>query len=195
MARSVDIAVLRPTQITLGMAFVTANRIGFAALKPKKLREKVRKSEVPVVLGPGGAMWMTDRHHFCRALLDLGESRVRVTTEVDASRLSPDEFDLFMEKSGLIHPFDGTGSRRPFADLPVSLSDLTDDPYRTLAGLVRKRGGYRKEKRPFAEFLWADFYRSRIAPELLTGDLSEALEKAVALADTKDAGHLPGWKR
>ena len=37
--------------------------------------------------------------------------------------------------------------------------------------------------------------RCRIAPDLLTGDLSEALEKAIALADTRDAGHLPGWKR
>lgn len=195
MARSVEIATLRPTQITLGMAFVRANRIKFAEMKQKKRKKMIADRKVPVVKGPNGTLWMTDRHHFCRALAELGETQVRAKVEIDAGRLPPDEFALFMEKSALIHPYDGTGARKDIASLPATITDLVDDPYRTLAGLVRERGGYKKEKRPFAEFLWADFFRSRVPLDLLTDDLAEALEMAVALADDRQAGHLPGWKR
>ena len=42
------------------------------------------------------------------------------------------------------------------------LTKLQNDPYRSLAGLVRMAGGYAKVEAPFSEFLWADFFRPRV---------------------------------
>lgn len=37
--------------------------------------------------------------------------------------------------------------------LPASLADLPDDPFRSLAALVRKAGGYAKTRTPYSEFM------------------------------------------
>lgn len=193
MAKLVAIADLMPTQMTLGMHFVGLNRTEFANLSRKKMEKLVRKRPVPAIRGPGDRLWMTDRHHFCRALHDIGVETVRIEISHDTRHLSMDEFSHFMEKSGLIHPYDEIGGRRGFADLPASISRLVDDPYRTLAGMVREDGGFAKETRPYAEFLWADFFRSRIDRALLAGDFTAARKRAGKLAYQKAARHLPGW--
>ena len=41
------------------------------------------------------------------------------------------------------------------------MKDLVDDPFRSLAGELRRVGGYAKDTTPFSEFLWADFLRRR----------------------------------
>src|SRR5436305_4773273 len=38
---------------------------------------------------------------------------------------------------------------------PYTTLFRSDDPYRSLAGEVRRAGGYAKEATPFSEFLWA----------------------------------------
>lgn len=194
MGKRVAIADLRPTQMTLGMFFVGQRRAEFAALSAKKLKKLVAKKSVPAVRGPDKRYWMVDRHHFCRALHETGVDKVEVDKVLDCNHLGKAEFAHFMEKSGLIHPYDADGERRGFADLPATITDLVDDPYRTLAGLVRDKGGFRKEKRPYAEFLWADFYRGRIDRALLTGDFSKAVEAGARLARSRKARHLPGWE-
>ena len=194
MARRERITDLAPTQMTLGLYFVARNRSDFSAMSDKRLDCLLEKRKVPVVRGPGGRHYMIDRHHFCRALFECGVDHVRIDPVVDARHLDIDEFSHFMEKSGLVHAYDAAGERHGFDDLPHDIAGLVDDPYRTLAGLLREKGGYRKEKRPFAEFLWADFLRRRIASDLLTGDFSEALAEAVRLARSRDPKHLPGWK-
>ena len=83
--------------------------------------------------------------------------------------------------------------RRDYADIPSSISDLADDPYRSLAGELRRAGGFAKEITPFEEFTWADFLRRRIKPKLLTGDMAAALAAAEKLAHDAAASHLPGW--
>jgi hypothetical protein len=47
--------------------------------------------------------------------------------------------------------------------MPKTVFDLTDDPFRSLAGALKRTGGYAKDKAPFSEFRWADFLRNRIA--------------------------------
>jgi len=42
------------------------------------------------------------------------------------------------------------------------MADLADDPYRSVAGELRRQGGFAKDTTPFSEFLWADFLRRRI---------------------------------
>lgn len=63
---------------------------------------------------------------------------------------------------------------------------------------MRKAGGYAKDASPYAEFLWADFYRPlfRKADLRSSGGLGlpeSAVVEAVALARSVKAQFLPGW--
>ena len=79
------------------------------------------------------------------------------------------------------------------ANLPKALGELADDPYRSLAGEVRHAGGFPKDATPFAEFLWADFFRRRIKLAQLQRDPDVALQTALTLCHSPLAAHLPGW--
>jgi hypothetical protein len=73
------------------------------------------------------------------------------------------------------------------------VSKLIDDPFRSLAGELRRAGGFAKDTTPFSEFLWADFFRRRINRKLVESDFAHALESALQLAKSKEANSLPGW--
>ncbi|MEI9890254.1 MAG: ParB-like protein [Caulobacteraceae bacterium] len=83
--------------------------------------------------------------------------------------------------------------RRGFDDIPKTIESLKDDPYRSLAGELRRAGGFAKETTPFSEFLWADFLRRRIKPAEVRQDFAAALSKALRLAKSPKAQYLPGW--
>jgi hypothetical protein len=69
---------------------------------------------------------------------------------------------------------------------------MADDPYRTLAARVRVAGGCAKDATPYAEFLWADFYRRRL--QLPGGKISAKVQQqALLMAHSHDAAYLPGW--
>ena len=78
---------------------------------------------------------------------------------------------------------------------------MTDDPYRSLAWLVRRNGGYCKTSSEFAEFKWADWLRPRFSTleiQDLPSDPKDAnatVAKAVALAHSLEAktDDLPGY--
>jgi hypothetical protein len=70
---------------------------------------------------------------------------------------------------------------------------LKDDPYRSLAGELRRVGGYAKDTTPFSEFLWADLLRRRISRKSVEANFEKALEKALEIAKSKEAVYLPGW--
>ena len=75
---------------------------------------------------------------------------------------------------------------------------MRDDPYRSLAGCVRNAGGYAKDTQPYAEFLWADFFRSRIAVAEIQASrkghlVPEVVTRAVEIASDDAARYLPGW--
>ena len=70
---------------------------------------------------------------------------------------------------------------------------MADDPYRSLVGELVRAGGCAKNKAPFFEFLWADFLRRQIKPQLVKKDFGSALVKALDLAKSMDAKSLPGW--
>ena len=98
-----------------------------------------------------------------------------------------------MDHHQWVHPYDNKGKRQTPADLPKTLGGLADDPYRSLAGEVRHSGGFPKDQTPFAEFLWADFFRRRLKAVLLQRDPDAALQAALRLCHSPDASHLPGW--
>jgi len=116
----------------------------------------------------------------------------------DLSEVAGENFWRLMEFHRWAHPYDETGKRRGYDAIPSKVAKLRNDPYRSLAGFVRDAGGFAKDAAPFAEFLWADFFRPRISVKKLEkaegGTLSpEAVQQAVALARGPAARCLPGW--
>lgn len=187
------IKALRPTQITLGMREVAAKRAEWRREAGRKGGRFLGTHMIPVILGPKNRCHIIDHHHLVRALHDEGVKEVLVTVVADLAALKPDSFWFVLDNRGWMHPFDAEGRRRGYKDLPKSVADMVDDPYRSLAGELRLRGGYSKDTTPFSEFLWADFLRRRLAAEEVERDFDRALAQALELARGKAADYLPGW--
>ena len=190
VSHPIDIDDLRPTQITVGYREIETHAERLKKLAKDKL---VLKHVIPVVKGPKDRLYVIDHHHLCRALLLAGSDQVSVTVVLNLQRLKKDEFWIFMDNKNLVHPFDADGKRRACSDIPNKIEDMTDDPFRSLAGALRRLGGYAKDTTPFSEFLWAEFLRRRIDEKEVEKDYSAALEEAFGLAKKKEADHLPGW--
>lgn len=187
------IADLRPTQMTVGLIEVERKRAEYVARTAADDAAFLSHHLIPAVLGPKRRPWIIDNHHLALALHRAGQKSVLLLIAADLSHLSRRMFLTVMDNRNWLHPFDVHGHRRPVDDLPRSLEKLTDDPYRSLAGALRRAGGYAKVEVPFAEFLWADFLRRRVKPDLLARDFDAALARALKLARHADATYLPGW--
>jgi hypothetical protein len=92
-----------------------------------------------------------------------------------------------------MHPYDDEGRLHPYKDIPKTMAKLIDDPFRSLAGELRRVGGFAKDTTPFSEFLWADFLRQRVERKTVEAHFEYALEKALQLAKEEEASYLPGW--
>jgi hypothetical protein len=193
----VKITDLRPTQITVGMREVEAKRKHWRETEKHKKKEKGAKflgtHTIPVILGPKERHYVIDHHHLSLALHKEGVKEVAVTVIANLSLLELDAFWVVLDNRSWMHPFDDKGHRRDYQDIPKSLTELVDDPFRSVAGELRRAGGYAKDTTPFSEFLWADFLRRRIKRKLVHDDFDTAMEKALAFAKSKDANYLPGW--
>ncbi|HYA05377.1 MAG TPA: ParB-like protein [Xanthobacteraceae bacterium] len=190
---TVAIVDLRPTQITVGMREVMAKRKRWRETGFKKGEQFLGKHMIPVILGPKNRHYVIDHHHLARALHDEGQNDVAVTVIANLSKLERDTFWVVMDNRSWMHPFDAKGERRHYGDIPKSVADLVDDPFRSLAGELRRAGGFAKDTTPFSEFLWADFLRRRIKRKMVERDFDRAMEKAISLAKSPDADYLPGW--
>ena len=189
----VSISELHPTQMTLGYAEVLLKRQQWRALNHDAKRAFLAKHPMPAVVGPKGRHFIVDQHHLARALLEEDVAVAPVTILADLSSLDRDEFWNVMDYRQWVHPYDAHGRKRPIRALKKSVSALRNDSYRSLAAAVRMAGGIIKEQTPFAEFLWADFFRRRISAEVLQTDPGAALTQALHMAHDKAARHLPGW--
>ena len=187
----VGISELRPTQITVGMHEVRAKRQSWQAKKDQS--EFLGRHIIPVILGPKERPYVIDQHHLARALHDEGEKHVLVSVVIDLRTLERDAFWVYLDNRGWCHPYDQRGVRCGFADIPKSVADLRDDPFRSLAGELRKAGGFAKDTTPFSEFLWADYLRRRIKRATVKRDFDSALGEAMKLAKSQDTHFLPGW--
>jgi hypothetical protein len=189
----VPILSLKPTQFTVGMREVKEKRKRWREHKPKKRAELLGRHMIPVVLGPDQLYYVIDHHHLARALHDEGEKNILVTVVADISMVDPRSFWIVMDGRRWVHPYDTEGARRDYSKLPKSIIDMKDDPYRSLAGELRRAGGFAKDTTPFSEFLWADFLRARVSRKVIEGDFEKALERALSSGKSKDAIYLPGW--
>jgi hypothetical protein len=191
--KPIPLAELRPTQTTVGMREVREKRKRWQQTQSRKGAEFLGKHMIPVILGPKGRHYVIDHHHLGRALLDDGVDHVLVSVVADLRKLEKEAFWIFLDNRGWMHPFDDAGQRRAYRDIPKSLNDMIDDPFRSLAGELRVAGGCAKDTMPFSEFLWADFLRRRIKRNLVEENFPQALEKALEFAKTEATDFLPGW--
>jgi hypothetical protein len=111
----------------------------------------------------------------------------------DLRALSAAEFWTYLDHRAWCHPYDKHGLRVGFDEIPKSLTALGDDPYRSLAGELRRAGGFAKDVTPFSEFIWANYLRRRVKRKLVDDDFGAALTKSLRLAKSPDASFLPGW--
>ena len=192
---TVRILDLVPTQITVGMREVDFRRRRWREKCGHEAENYLNTHRIPVVLGPDARHHLIDRHHLVLALRDEGIWEVPVSIVANMSGFGLDEFRTSLESQNWTHPFDDEGQRRSYDDMPESVDDLIDDPFRSLAGAVKRAGGYAKDKTPFSEFRWADFLRGRISRELVDRDFGRALALAMNFAESTQAAALPGWRR
>jgi hypothetical protein len=192
--KPVPIAALRPTQMTVGMYEVSARRKHWRTEAAGKKRDEfLQKHLIPVILGAKGRHYILDHHHLVLALHREGLDEMYVTVVADLSALDKETFWFVLDQRNWLHPFDENGVRRSYKAMPQNVQLMKDDPYRSLAGELRRLGGFAKDTTPFSEFLWADFLRKRIKKELVKNDFKRALQLSLKLARTKDAEYLPGW--
>jgi len=67
----VAIADLQPTQLCVGLAEVRSRQKDFGGESPKDRRDYLGSKPVPLVRSSSGAVWMVDRHHRLRALIEI----------------------------------------------------------------------------------------------------------------------------
>jgi len=184
---------LRPTQFTVGYVEVTLKAQEWAAMAKKRRKSEIESHVFPAVLGPSSEYFIVDHHHLGIALMDEGIKDVEVAVLDDLSYLEMPVFWRTMEFRSWSHPYDRRGHRSEYRDMPRRLRQLQDDPYRSLAGLVRRAGGFAKDQEPFVEFLWADFFRPRISARLIKHEPVRASGLGLRLARSSQARYLPGW--
>jgi hypothetical protein len=193
LLNAVPIQDLRPTQITLGMREVEFRRKHWRSKGRKKETEYLGKHMIPVVQGPKDRHYIIDHHHLVRALHEEGVKDLLVTVLADLRALDTESFWFVLDNRGWMHPFDERGRRRGYDAIPKSVAKMVDDPFRSLAGELRRIGGFAKDTTPFSEFLWADFLRRRLERQTVEANFERALKFALKMAKSKDASYLPGW--
>ena len=193
---SCKVLELRPTQFAVGMIGVKNKETELASKSGPTLSAYQRKHPEPVVIGPGGALFITDHHHLALAMADRGIETTSCQLEADYSGVDPGSFWAKMAEQHWVYLYDedGKGPRDP-ADLPRTVEGLKDDPYRSLAGAVRDNGGFAKVSTPFAEFEWANYFRSSgISVADIQSNFKKSVKEASAIATKRDACSLPGYK-
>ena len=189
----IPIKDLRPTQITVGLREVAEKRRRWREQAGDKEGEFLGRHMIPVIWGPKGRHYIIDHHHLCRALQDEGVEHILVNVVADLRTLARGEFWTYLDNRDWCHPYDAAGKRRGVDDIPATVTAMADDPYRSLAGGLRRAGGFAKDVTPFSEFIWADFLRRRVKSRLVADNFNAALARALKLARSDAAVHLPGW--
>ena len=188
---------LQPTQLCVGLAEVASRINDFKDDSPAQQRAYLASKPVPLVRSRSGAVWMVDRHHRLRALVELQPEASAfgyVVLEVDS-----DERAVVLEElhqRGWLYLYDGRGLG-PLSPtvLPANLTGLQDDPYRSLVWKLKKEKVIEAAPLiPFHEFRWGAWLRSRTLPPFSSQRLDPALPAARALARSSAAAHLAGWK-
>jgi hypothetical protein len=190
----VNINKLLPTQAVVGQLEVNHKIAALESMGQEKQRNYMLAHIAPVVIDHKGKLHLVDHHHLARAIL---QSKLRNTMYIqiiqDMSWMGEVMFLKEMAKKNYLYLKTKNGKDMDYYDLPKSFKKLEDDPYRSLAWMVRENNGFCKIMVPFSEFVWANFFRNRINISKKDLHLKKALKKAIKLAKSKAAADLPGY--
>ena len=195
--REVIINELRPTQITVGMIEVVDKRRHIAKMmrdRPHRLARYIADHAILTVAGYDGRYYLVDHHHLGRALWEAGVETGPFEVIGDLSALEKEAFWREMERQHWVHPYDETGRKRDFSDIPHHLKSLRDDPYRSLAAHVRNAGGIEefppRSRNSYGRTISASASRPPNWPNIGSKRRSS---RGSGLARHAAAAHLPGY--
>jgi hypothetical protein len=192
-----DLRSLRPLQGAVGMGEVLEKRAKIEK-KPEKEKRRLAADPIKVVRGPDGGLFVTDHHHGALAWLMAGISDGVCSIEADTLSTEPGKFWAQLRERHKVRLADNNGATITPDFLPKTLMRLPDDPYRTLAWMVRKNGGFCRQlmdHKEFAEFVWADWMRGRteLPPDQVRSSPANMLSAALKLAESPAAAGLQGY--
>ena len=198
MKRKQPVLALKPTQFSIGILEVESKYERLLKMSKSDRQKFAFTKEVPVVVSPWQMLYVLDHHHHIYSCWLAGVKFVNIKIAHDFSKKKMD-FIQFWKKMGTIncaHLYDqfGDGPRNPVY-LPPDIRGMADDPYRSLAWVVRKQGGFIHTGTTFAEFHWANYFRKhRLLHETGRRGLKDILNQALLLSQSKPAKNLPGFK-
>ncbi len=111
----------------------------------------------------------------------------------DLTMVDKKAFWVVLDNHRWVYPYDAKGERCRYDDLPKNITGLKDDPFRSLAGELRRAGGFAKDTTPFSEFLWADFCDGGCRANPSMPILRKPSSRRWHWGKSKDAIYLPGW--
>lgn len=180
----------------IGLAEVRSRQRDFLNDSAEDRLRYLRTKPVPLVRNRQGELWMVDRHHRLRALLEMDPGVTTygyVVEDVDSN----DRQDVLhhLQQRGWMYLFDGRGNGPlPSEAMPTSLMELQDDPYRSLVWKLKKERAIQPQPLiPYHEFRWGAWLRSRPLPPFSSMQLEPALPAARQLVKSLGASHLAGW--
>ena len=191
-----DVNTLRPLQGAIGLEQVRNDMAGIQS-RPDHELKKLAKDPIKVVHGPDGGLFITDHHHGADAWRLTGRTSLICQVVQGPAVTEGQAFWDGLKQMRLVRLADADGKPITPAQLPKDLASMPDDPYRTLAGMVRRKNGFcRPPGQPeFAEFVWADWLRTR--PELPVDEVRSSaagqLDEALILVRSPDAKGVAGW--
>jgi hypothetical protein len=193
----VAVAELQPTQMCVGLAEVRSRQVDFSQESNRERRSYLGAKPVPLVRSADGQVWMVDRHHRLRALVELDPAALAFGyVALDVPSADRSEVLAALQARGWLYLYDGRGQGPldPTA-LPHRLAGLQDDPYRSLVWKLKKEGLIEPAPLiPFHEFRWGAWLRTRALPPFSSSRLDPALPAARTLVRSAAASHLAGWR-
>lgn len=192
----VTISDMRPTQFAVGQREVAARAGKLAQMSSHKLEKYIEDNPAIVVIGPEGRVYIVDHQHLACALTTIGVEQMNAEVKDNLSALNETDFWQTMELRGWVRLYDEKGvGPLPHEKLPSSLANMGDDVYRGLAWFVRSQGGYDGTDVLYGDFMWADFFRTRVDIGTSDDEFQIAVKKAIPIAHSDEAKNLPGWKK
>jgi hypothetical protein len=189
----IQIADIRPTQLTLGLAEVARRAAKISKMSADERDAYLQRKAIPYVVGPDQQLYIVDHHHLARALWSIDIREVVLGEKIaDWSSMEIKPFWRKMESKGYCWPIDADGNRRPYAAIPQHISELTDNVWRSLARRVRGEA-FLDLDTPFQEFMWGDYFRTFMSRRLIELQFDLAAELATKLAHLDEAQDLPGY--
>jgi hypothetical protein len=213
-----DLRALRPLQGGVGLGEVMKKKRDIEEDLQAEL-DDLKNHPIQVVRGLGGDLFVIDHHHGARAWIEANHptGTCQILDPDPPLSTEPEKFWAELEARGWVRLADENGKPINPDALPKTLQKLPDDPYRTLAWMLRKADGFCRARMtpsppPFAEFRWADWMRGKSElpfdkvaaatnPELWNlkkkdrvTRQKEVLDAALAASKSPEAATLPGYR-